>query len=272
MLYKYSRVKWGIAILRELRLKVSPPEEFNDPFEFTPATMNPLDNIEELNEYMLEQGENSSVASLQKVIPWLKTSSQAAKEFGPNMVRGDMESLSEASKHFGVLCLSEPRADIRMWAHYGDNHRGVAVGLDLDNEVSGIGGAVCFDKVQYLNSRPPLNPMLAPSEKFHEQMVKITMTKSKVWEDEREHRMIFKLEGLQKEEREQCSPRRLDYFIHIRPETIREVAMGCLISPRDENEIRAMVKAKLPHVKLVKLKRHETEFELVVVPAVEALR
>src|SRR5439155_14791244 len=117
-----------------------------------------------------------------------------------------------------------------------------AVGLDFDNETSGIGGVVYFDKVQYDNGRPPLNPMLSVGEEFHRQMVKIAMTKSRVWKAEREHRMIFNLEALQKEEREQSGPQILDYFVHIRPETIREVAMGCFILPRDERTIRAIIK------------------------------
>ena len=42
--------------------------------------------------------------------------------------------------------------------------------------------------------------------------------------------------------------------------------MGCFILPRDERTIRAILKTKLPHVKLLKLKRHDTKFKLLPVP------
>lgn len=34
--YKYTSTKFALATLRDLELKVTPPNEFNDPFEFSP--------------------------------------------------------------------------------------------------------------------------------------------------------------------------------------------------------------------------------------------
>ncbi len=276
LLYKYSKAKWAIAILWDLRLRVSPPKEFNDGFEFTPTTTNPIAGLDReqlvrLNNWLHQQGCSvSSVGSLQKVLPVLMRTNPTVRDLALQFVSSDMAARVESSQHFGVLCLAEPRTDIRMWAHYGDENRGVAVGLDFDNETSGISGVVCFDKVKYDNCRPPLNPMTSAGEELHRQMLKIAMTKSLVWRAEREHRMIFKLEALLKEVRVpcgECGQRNLNYFVPIRPETIREVVMGCFILPRNECRIRELVKTKLPHVKLVKVKRHDTKFELVPVPA-----
>jgi hypothetical protein len=272
MLYKYTKAKWGIAILRELRLKVSSPKEFNDPFEFTPTTLNPIASLDHeklvrLNDWLHQQGfEHSSIENLQKILPVLTQNNPTIKNFAMELVNSDMAARDESSDHFGVLCLSEPRTDIRMWAHYGDENRGVAVGLDFDNETSGIGGVVCFDRVEYDNCRPSLNPMLPVGEEFHNQMMKIIKTKSKEWSDEREWRVVFKLEDIQKEQRDQGGPPVLDYFVHIRPETIREVIMGCFISESNEQTIRGLCKAKLPWANLFKLRRHDTDFELVPTP------
>ena len=97
-------------------------------------------------------------------------------------------------------------------------------------------------------------------------MVKITMTKSQAWEGEHEHRMVFKLDDIQKEQRDQAGPSVFDFFTHIRPEIIREVIMGCFISERDEQTVHELCKAKLPWVQLFKLERHATAFDLVPVP------
>ena len=272
MLYKHNKAKWGIAILRELLLKVSPPKEFNDPFEFTPTTLNPITSLDQkqlirLNDWLHKQGlVDSSVESLQKVLPVLMQYNPTVRNFATELAKSDMAARDESSDHFGVLCLSELRTDICMWAHYGDEHRGVVIGLDFDNEVAGIGGVVCFDKVQYANCRQPLNPMLKAGEEFNKQMLEITMTKSLAWKHEHERRMVFNLGDIQKEERDQGGLSVFDYFVHIRPETIHEVILGCFISERDEQTIRELCKAKLPWVNLFKLKRHDTDFELVPTP------
>jgi hypothetical protein len=251
---------------------VTPPKEFNDPFEFTPTTLNPIASLDHeklvrLNHWLHQQGlVCSSVESLQKVLPVLMQTNPIVRNFAMELVKSDMAARNEASDYLGVLCLSEPRTDIRMWAHYGDENQGVAVGLDFDNEVSGIGGVVCFDKVQYEIRRPSRDDTLEVGEEFHNQMVKITMTKSKVWTNEREHRMVFKLEDIQKERRDQNRPPEYNYFVHIQPEIVREVIMGCFISERDEQTIKELCKAKLPWVNLFKLKRHDTDFELVPTP------
>jgi len=78
--------------------------------------------------------------------------------------------------------------------------------------------------------------------------------------------MVFNLEDIQKEQRDHGGLPVFDYFVHIRPETIREVIMGCFILERDEQTIRELCKAKLPWVNLFRLKRHDTEFKLVPTP------
>ena len=118
-LYKYSKAKWGIAILRELRLKVSPPNEFNDPFEFTPTAINPIEsldqeNLSRLNDRLKQDGlATSTVEDLKKVLPVLQNN-QTGKNFASKLTATDMAARTESSKHFGVLCMSELRADMRM--------------------------------------------------------------------------------------------------------------------------------------------------------------
>ncbi len=148
LLYKYEKAKWGMTILKELRLKVSPPNEFNDPFEFTPVTVNPLasltpENLDRLDDCLHKQRlKTSKGEDLQKVLSALMQTNPSVRDFAMGFISADMDSLDEASKRFGMLCLSEAVTNIRMWAHYGDKHRGVSIGLDLDNEVSDMEGVV----------------------------------------------------------------------------------------------------------------------------------
>jgi len=274
VLYKYSQAKWGIAILRELRLRVTPPNEFNDPFELTPTTSNPLNMKEELNAYLQSQGVPSSVESANKVAQALKETSQIASGLGENLSRTDMSSLAEASKVLGVLCLSEPVTDIRMWAYYGDSHRGLAIGLDFEQESEEV-PILYFKPVRYGEKRASQNPFLAVDENsdaqameaFEEQQLNMVLTKSKEWKDEREHRIVCKLSDLQKELRGPKGSDGFNYFLHIRPKTIREVVMGCWISEEDEATVMSICKAKVPHADIIRLERHSTDFKLVPKPA-----
>ena len=49
------------------------------------------------------------------------------------LVKWDMKSLDEASEYFGIVSVSRTAKSIPMWSHYADHHRGIAIGLDLQN-------------------------------------------------------------------------------------------------------------------------------------------
>src|SRR5258708_3412293 len=147
ILYKYIEAKWGISILTDLRLKVTPPNEFNDPFEFTPQAVNPIESqdpimLARLNESLRTEGLDSSVETLKKILPVLKKNNSIVKDLPAKLAQADLAARDVASGYFGVLCLSEHETDIRMWAHYGDQNRGVVVGLDFNKEEAGIDGVV----------------------------------------------------------------------------------------------------------------------------------
>ena len=268
VLYKYSSAKWGIEILRELRVRVTPPDEFNDPFEFTPAAVNPLDNPKKLSAYLKRQGVAAPVTSLRRIIPVLKKNNEGARRFGRSLADADMAARSAASKNFGVVCLCKSKDDIRMWAHYGAKHKGIALGLDFNREVSGIKGVVALEGARYRKRRARLNPMLAAgSAEWRREMENVALTKSCEWRDERECRMICRLRDFKKESRKQRGRVIVNHFLYIRPETIREVILGCLINGRDETVIRKFCERKLPHVRLTKMHRDSRLFELMPKPA-----
>jgi hypothetical protein len=54
----------------------------------------------------------------------------------------------EVSQHFGMVCFSLSWQNPLLWSHYGDRHRGMALGFDLNP-------AKC-KKVKYVKERPQL--------------------------------------------------------------------------------------------------------------------
>jgi hypothetical protein len=41
----------------------------------------------------------------------------------------------DVAKRFGIVCFSEDWLDPTLWSHYGDRHRGIALGFDISEHV-----------------------------------------------------------------------------------------------------------------------------------------
>ncbi len=166
-LYKYSNPKWGIAILQELRLKVSPPNRFNDPFEFTPQTLNPMKDAK--CAYVLWQRGRSSCSfvhfqeTIWPVMRQDKKFIKAVTEFMRGNVSDDLNEINMASEIVGVLCLSKRPDDMRMWSQYTNDHRGVAIGLDV-GDVS-FRKAKFMSEINYTDERATWDLLLKPNTK-----------------------------------------------------------------------------------------------------------
>ncbi|WP_277055078.1 DUF2971 domain-containing protein [Pseudoalteromonas marina] len=95
ILYKYVSFKTAVSIVKNSTIGFSCLEDLNDPFEGTSA-------------HFEDNGEvpASTVA---------------------NAVRNRM------SRGFGVLSLTRTPLNPTMWSHYGDDHRGVVIGIDVDS-------------------------------------------------------------------------------------------------------------------------------------------
>src|SRR5437899_9580415 len=147
LLYKYCDHR-AVDVLGRLRLKVTPPNRFNDPFEFTPQ-MQELsseaalrfaldeDAMREIYPKMIESGQFSgSFAAFRREISQrspklakglIETYPQTAEEFR----RGFIDMISTT---LGVICLSTVCDDILMWGHYTNSHTGMVIGFACEHD------------------------------------------------------------------------------------------------------------------------------------------
>lgn len=147
ILYKYCDPR-GIDILENLRLRVTPPNRFNDPFEFAPkltATLSRSDvkrllfQKDKLREMWADMHNSGKFKgsfkdfrrSVRERLPQLADSFREplSKDAAENK-KGLAQSLSG---RFAVFCLSEVRDDILMWSHYSRSHQGLVIGLDTSH-------------------------------------------------------------------------------------------------------------------------------------------
>jgi hypothetical protein len=142
--YKYCGPH-GVDILQNLELKISPPNQFNDPFEFTPQMVvtNPLGRATSIvrrkqvmkSLYQMLKGEGRFSGNFRKFQNHIAAHRQevvkALSECIPmGAAQARQELLDKASTMFGVFCLSKRRDSILMWGHYAASHCGFVIGFD----------------------------------------------------------------------------------------------------------------------------------------------
>lgn len=248
-LFKYTD-HHGTEILRDLRLKVTPPIECNDVFEMTPC----LKPGVVTPEHILDVIRNTPPADLYnemkaggETLPpfeiFVKLASDvpperlidAAKQFQTAYEHLAVTQPELISKSLGLVCLTERENDLLMWAHYTDSHRGLLVEFDTSHRYFQDNSR--FEKVSYCDGRPPFDPTLSEdSPEENEQCRRILFTKHSTWIYELEWRSLFPLAPCHK--KQLTDPERTLYFTDIPPELIKRVVLGERCPPKIEEQVR----------------------------------
>jgi hypothetical protein len=268
LVYKYCNTH-GVDILQNLELKITPPNQFNDPFELTPHIIcsNPSDlatswRQRHLMPLYMRQKElgrfNGSYSEFQKFIDlhhgnWLDSRVEVAfKNVQKNL-------LDYQSKENGILCMSKRRDSILMWGHYCEMHRGLVIGFDSSYKL--FHNLPFLFPVNYVTKRPKMAANWDTSDPEIQEAIYQTMSsKSKDWIYEQELRQFFKLSKLKKKP---LKNKTVGYFQPISTDAIATVSLGVRCSKKLENKVRSLLKT--PHFSHVKLNRavlHESEFAL----------
>jgi hypothetical protein len=179
------------------------------------------------------------------------------------MIKRDLAALDDVSLHLGILCLSKPRANIPMWSYYGNNHEGVALGINVTKIGYRLPGKSDF--VRYRKQRVRLNPFAAQQLAVL-QRERVLFTKSREWQHEREYRRVFRLCDLVSET--SAKDGKKIHFLPIWGDAIEEIILGCRIKPELESAIRKELSQRgrpFAHIRLLRCERHVSKFELKVV-------
>jgi hypothetical protein len=266
-----------------MRVKLSLPNECNDPFEFTPRTKVPtredwlwsVDNepgfCAGIREQAVADGKTPPPLGpefqrfLREEVMSANTHSIAAKLIKPMLQSGDLNFYHAVSQQVAFLCLTDVNASIPMWAHYADNQRGVVIEFNT-NDNAFRGGTL--SKVTYRKTRVLLDRRKNNTEEAQRiTKLKVAFSKSKEWSFESEYRMLFHQRNLSRAEfKKGCSGCFID--IQRSATAIESVILGCRISPSSERAIRRFLSGnRFAHVKLLRAERHPKSYSLMIVPA-----
>lgn len=240
ILYKYCG-PGATPLLRDRKLKVTRPIEFNDPYEFFPQIVGEL-SIEELlkcdslNKHILIALQSDiSLPVLREIIR------QAAPEKLTEPQMATLQALArktcdQVSKDFGVLCLSMRRDSVTMWAHYADLHRGFVVGFESTKF-----GSPAFHPVRYNAKRVSIQATWDLSSPAWDAGAKdVFLAKHRRWRHEREMRAIIPLAALTPDK----GPSGADWYTcPIPPDSIVSITLGVRCSDQTKGEIGKAINA-----------------------------
>jgi hypothetical protein len=220
-------------------MKAGRPNEFNDTFEFCPASdpdslvRNIMSDQEQVRQFYQRDVKSGAYAgtvqdfranALPKILPPLVQVSCLGKK--------DLSARDDASNYVGVICLSRCSLGYLLWSHYADSHRGCAIGVNVWHEC--LSRALFNGRVVYAEERPTWD-WCADDQGFKNQMIESVRTKSDVWDYEREYRLAFPLTELQ-----QHGGR---FFVTLHPQAVRRVIFGEQMEPEFMDRIESLLRS-----------------------------
>lgn len=202
-LYKYLHPD-RIDVLKNRSIRFSPPNAFNDPFEFKPVISN-IASDEYVNDYVkvnlgsIVESELSKIPKhVRDLIPSSKVQEFSESYFKNNPLQ--FNTLMDEAKDklstvlslkfnelIGVLSLTEKPDNLLMWSHYAESHTGYCISFNSNHSFfnrkrSEKDEFYHLRKVEYLTHRPSKHLVDMNG-------TDIFLLKSDVWEYEQEWRM-----------------------------------------------------------------------------------
>ena len=147
ILYKYCDLR-GIDILQSCRIKVTPFDEFNDPFEIAPR-IRPDFPFEDAKAAVTDPEMMRRLFETTKLVPPydnFETFSALVASHADQIAARNVANYANDAAHFrethlamvspefGLTCLSARFDDILMWAHYTRGHSGFVIGFNTSHE------------------------------------------------------------------------------------------------------------------------------------------
>lgn len=197
MLYKYANINDNFTLnnLINNQLGFNRIENFNDPFDTTPAL---VINVNNIRKHILA---SSNLSDTQKEKVLMLSKSQLNSIANMTILEQFRNPTLTADK--GITCFSETNDNILMWSHYSNKHEGICLGFDIDeknvqkfidknkninnNKLSSEAKYALFT-IKYSDTRPVLKIF---TNDISEQISNMLKIKSNIWKYEREHRIFI---------------------------------------------------------------------------------
>jgi hypothetical protein len=188
-LYKYREFnEFTLDIIVNNRIFLSSPAKFNDPFDCS-INVNDRLSFDDYIQFVKEGGKRQGLepSIIENKISESKATGQVP-EIIQERLKGALNKIDEDNQRIGVLCLSETNKDILMWAHYGDDHKGICIEFERTEENT-LGDITRARPIIYSKEYPRFSALDLLSTDAGGLINKLLYTKSCQWSYEQEWRL-----------------------------------------------------------------------------------
>ena len=260
--YKYVTADAAKLILKNLQVKYSSPDLFNDPFDNQfDIQINTGENKEEVKEIYGRIFD--SMARAKKVGASPKESFFAATTLNKNLISVVKEDSEKTLKIFidllrqgnKIFCISENYDNLLMWAHYADEHKGAVIKLKCLHKEDTL--LCAAEKVQYsaIMQNPRLDELIvdfdidSSANKIFKDCI---YTKSRDWQYEQEWRVVLPTQDSSSGHT----------FINLREEELDSIYLGCKMAESDKQEILGITKTQRKNIRVFQAEKDAKIFKL----------
>ncbi len=135
ILYKYVGCEvHHLHILSELHIRFTQPDDLNDPFDFIPALLPPVDVEQFVDDTIARNRAAINLAGLnpEQIYSARDILISSYTQNPDELLKRFTQIVKENFNELGVLSLAARNDNLPMWAHYANNHSGFVIGFRTD--------------------------------------------------------------------------------------------------------------------------------------------
>lgn len=272
-LYKYVSPA-GLDILVNQRIKATPPNRFNDAFEFQPlfegkpsramVRHHILDKETLREQYHSDVIAGRTVESFKQYKTRIRGLRRSIAPEVADLVARQLDErrhtmVDRLSSQIGIICFTATPTSLLMWAHYASSHTGLVIGFDVRHPV--FEQTKRLGPVAYSRLRPiiSLGGMATPS--LSQSGWDTLLTKSSEWEYESEWRTTTPLASTQHIVRNGLT----EYFASMPAKAVKSVILGARASSDLQSKVLHLVtNTDYSHIVVARAKLHTREYRLEI--------
>ena len=256
ILYQYRPpTERALGNLCKQVLHFSSPADFNDPFEWCLPPRYPEDMTSEQVMAQVGPSREKFARTVSREENIRRLNSAFEQNFGNWRREGG-----------GVVCFSECKRNMLMWAHYADRHRGFCLAFDSGLKIDGDsdGQRIRRMQVRYSNELPETN-ILKIDQSVRQSgndglFMELLRRKAKYWEYEKEWRLMRK------------DIRDTGRVSHYQPEALKAVYLGAVAEDSTRDDISDTVEKRYPDTQLWQARLNENGYGVRFCPVNEVAR
>jgi len=252
--YQTFKEEHLVSLLSEGKLKLSRPDQFNDPWDCRVHYQVPMDSagreraIDHWKE--LNRKHYPHITEAKRAIMAYDIKSNPSK-LEVALAKTEAILYEFLCNQYRIYCLSEKPDVALMWGHYAGAHTGVC--LEFDAKRAPFAGAA---KVKYLSAYPAYD--IVAGDAYDS-----LFTKSADWSYEAEWRLIAEERAFARSSR---TIKTDNDFLMIPSGVLKSITMGCLTDKSAQRLIQNIIKTNAPSVLVRKATLARDRYGLVITP------